>query len=155
MSMRYFKHAPMAFWAFFVLALGSLIAVALYVGKDTTPSVTSYNPTYSQRDAAFDMMQRLSGMYPAVTANNLQSWAGETESLASYNLELYLENGGSATDEVSQAWSDIAQYSKELTVVDINNSPLVLEKTALLGQAGQNLIVKVDSYTTPLKGVSR
>ena len=153
--MRYFKHAPMAFWALFVLALGSLIAVAVYVGKDTTPSITSYNATYSQRDAAFEMMQRISGMYPAVTANNLQAWASETEAIASYNLDLYVENGGDAFDDVGQSWGTIVQYSNDLAAVDTNNSPLVLEKTALLGQAGQNLIVKVDSYTTPMKGVSR
>lgn len=153
--MRYFRHAPLAFWTVFAILFGGLIATALYVARDNTPEVNVYNPTYSQRDSAFSMMQRISGMYPAVTANNLKEWALETESIALYNLDLYIANGGSEDDAVGTAWNGVAQSSRELSDVDTSNNPLVLEKTASLGQAGQKLIVTVDSYTTPSKGVSR
>jgi hypothetical protein len=153
--MRYFKHAPLAFWAVFVLGLGLLVSVAIYVGKDNAPNINVYDPTYSQRDAAFSMVQRVSGMYPAVTANNLTQWAEETEYMARQNLDLYIENGGEEFDEVGLAWAKVAESAESLGVVDVTNNPLVLEKTAVLGQAAQNLIVKVDSYTTPGKGVSR
>lgn len=153
--MRYFRHAPMAFWAVFVLVLGLIVATAIYVGRDATPNINVYDPTYSQRDAAFSMVQRVSGMYPAVTANNLQEWAAETEYMARQNLNLYIENGGDEFDEVGKAWTSVAESANNLVTVDATNNPLVLEKTAVLGQAAQNLIVKVDSYTTPGKGVSR
>lgn len=146
--MRYLRHAPLALWASVVLVLGAITAAAWYAGHDTTPTVKSYTSPSSERGAALSMLQRVAGVYPSITSDEMAEWATQTSQMAAAGLAGHLRAGGAETDTVALAWIKVRDTAEELSVQDPSDAPSVLEYTARLGQAAQDLVNLVDPYLT-------
>ena len=76
--MRYLRHAPLAFWVAVTMLLVGISAAAWYAGKDTTVVVTPMANTGETRSDVKAMIERVSGVYPAITTLDLAVWANAT-----------------------------------------------------------------------------
>jgi len=142
--MRYFRHAPLTFWVTIVLMLTITISAAWFAGRDTGTNITVRYPAYDTRKDALSMLERVSGVYPAITTLDLYTWAKETSILAEAGLANYLASGGLVDDKTGLAWTSVAVEARNLATEGVNDTSAAIVGAARLGSATQILVANVD-----------
>jgi|LauGreSuBDMM15SN_2_FD.fasta_scaffold56964_2 hypothetical protein len=147
--MRYFRHAPLTFWVAVTLALTATIAAAWFAGRDTSTAIISRNATIDVRTDVQAMLERVSGVYPAITTLDLGVWAEETAALADAGHSRHIAAGGASDDATGAAWLAVAVEARTLATEGPTDPSAALAGAARLGSATQRLVALSDGLTIP------
>lgn len=138
--MRYLRHAPLTFWVATVLLFTAVGFLAMNSG-DAKISVNTTSPQSisTGRAQAFALMQRISGAYPALTADSFTTWATGTAEMARNGLaEVKAANG--PTDRLTLGWQSVVSAAEALVGTDPGDTPQIIERVAQLNTAAQTIV---------------
>ena len=147
--MKYFRHAPLAFWSAVVLVLAAIAVSALSVKplsvSDVKPFRVGAPSTSDLRGPALSLLERVSGSYSSATAAGFAEWSAATVQTAKDGAASFLLSGGDANSRLGQAWNVAVAAAVELQNTDPSDTPVLIERTARLNGAAQSLVALADS----------
>ncbi len=144
--MKYFRHFPLAVWAFVALALGAVLAVAQYRTEPIVVTRMSTASISNERANAMALVTHLATVHAAAAppATGLAQWGSDTARLAQGYADARAMN---SDDTIAEAYRDIAAAALGLVSVDPSNREQILSGIAALGASGTRLGAAVNGLT--------
>jgi hypothetical protein len=148
--MRYLRHAPLAFWLATVLGFVAVGAYAWQAGStQTIVKVDRLGTPAASRVHAMELMTRVSGAYPSITAGTMTQWATDTADLARRGLSA-AESGQPPNDQLVAAWTAAVAAAEQLAATSVNDRALVIERVAQLGIVAREVVMIANAMRTDL-----
>lgn len=148
--MRYLRHAPLAFWLAVVTGFVAIGVYAWQTGStQTIIKVDRLGTPAASRVHAMELMTRVSGAYPSITAGTMPQWAADTAELARRGLAA-AESGQPRNAQLVSAWNAAVAASEQLAGTSVNDRALVIERVARLGTAARDVVMLANAMRTDL-----
>jgi len=145
---KYFRHFPLAFWAFLSLFIGVVLIYAQNYDVEKLPNRSLSAQPSDEHANAMSLIMHLSTVHAAAAppASGLSIWGTNTAAIA----QGYADRRALLIDDgITQAYLDVAAAAMSITTLDFSNREQILAGMAAIGAAGIRLGAEVNGLSVP------